>query len=215
MTIALPPPVPRNRPRVSQEPFRMHMSQEGSCSHAVNPHGPVMHDPRGTVSWAEPPRSGPIGSRMGITGTHNIETNATREGSRRVRPSQFQEWVQKYDGSHDPYDHSTSFKQVLRAEQVTDFHTQYEGFGLTLEGKALSWFQTLEPAQYVSFEQVEEGFVMSLSKMGIKHNTDAQIYNFKQKPHETVRDCANRMREYVVRCHERNPKRGTIGVIVP
>ena len=47
---------------------------------------------------------------------------------------------EKVDGSGDPYNHLASFKQVLRAEQVTDFYTQYEGFGLTLEGKALSWF---------------------------------------------------------------------------
>ena len=86
---------------------------------------------------------------------------------------------------------------------MVDFHTQYEGFGLTLEGKALSWFQTLEPERYSKFEQVEEGFIMAFSKMGIKHNTVAQIYNFKQKSHETVRDCANRMRQYISRCPAR------------
>ena len=36
--------------------------------------------------------------------------------------------------------------------------------------------------------------------MGIKHNTIAHIYNFKQKGHETVRDCANRLRQYIARC---------------
>ena len=38
----------------------------------------------------------------------------------------------------DPYDHLASFKQVVRAEQITNPHTQVEGFGLTLESKALS-----------------------------------------------------------------------------
>ena len=37
-----------------------------------------------------------------------------------------------------------AFRQAIHAEQVTDTHTQIEGFGLTLESKALSWFQTLE-----------------------------------------------------------------------
>ena len=74
---------------------------------------------------------------------HHIGTPASKERSRKVRPSQFQKWVPKYDGSGDPYDHLASFKQVLRAEQVLDFHMQYEGFGLTLEEKALSWFQML------------------------------------------------------------------------
>lgn len=58
VTIALPPPVPKNRPRISQEPVRTHMSQEGSGSHVVNPHGPRMYEPRGRVSWAEPPKTG-------------------------------------------------------------------------------------------------------------------------------------------------------------
>ena len=74
---------------------------------------------------------------------------------------------------------------------------------MTLEGKALSWFQTLDPGMYVRFEQVEEGFITAFLKMGIKHNTVAQIYNFKQKTHENVRDCASRLRQYIARCPAR------------
>ena len=69
---------------------------------------------------------------------------------RRVRPANFQKWVKKYNGSGDPYDQFASFKQVARAEQVTDLHTKVEGFGLTLEEEALSWFQTLNPIDYLS-----------------------------------------------------------------
>ena len=65
---------------------------------------------------------------------------APMEHPRRTRPSNFQKWVKKYNGSGDPYDHLASFKQVVRAEQIIDHHTQVEGFGLTLESKALSWF---------------------------------------------------------------------------
>ena len=36
--------------------------------------------------------------------------------------------------------------------------------------------------------------------MGIKHNAVAQIYSFKQKDHETVRDCVNRLKQYIARC---------------
>ena len=39
--------------------------------------------------------------------------------------------------------------------------------------------------------------------MGIKHNTVAQIYNFKQKTHENVRDCASQLRQYIARCPAR------------
>ena len=63
------------------------------------------------------------------------------EYPRRTRPSNFQKWVKKYNGSGDPYDHLASFKQRVRAEQITDDpHTQVEGFGFNLESKALSWF---------------------------------------------------------------------------
>lgn len=56
----------------------------------------------------------------------------------------------------DPHDHVASFRQVLRAERVFDSHTQIEGFGLTLEGKALSWFQTLEPGMKTTFQSLEK-----------------------------------------------------------
>ena len=38
--------------------------------------------------------------------------------------------------------------------------------------------------------------------MGIKHNVVAQIYGFVQKENESVRDCANRLRQYIARCPE-------------
>ena len=82
--------------------------------------------------------------------THTRGTKLRAEGSghfrrkasfdhRRVRPENFQKWVKKYNGAGNPYDHLASFKQVARAEQVIDLHTKVEGFGLTLEGRALSW----------------------------------------------------------------------------
>ncbi|MCO5563321.1 hypothetical protein L7F22_016961 [Adiantum nelumboides] len=46
---------------------------------------------------------------------------------RRMRPSQVAKCMpKKYGRSGDPYAHASLFKQVLRAEQITDFHTQYE-----------------------------------------------------------------------------------------
>lgn len=58
--------------------------------------------------------------------------------------------MKKYDGLGDPYDHVAAYRQVVHAEQVRDTHTQIKGFGLTLERKALTWFQTLEPSSKVS-----------------------------------------------------------------
>ena len=67
------------------------------------------------------------------------------EGSRKTRPSSLQKMVKKYDDTSDPHDHVAAFRQAIHAEQVRDVHTQVEGFGLTLESKALTWFQALEP----------------------------------------------------------------------
>ena len=89
---------------------------------------------------------GPTGPR-GSSGSKRFTSmigfptgKGTTEYPRKTRPSNFQKWVKKYNGSGDPYDHLANFKQVVRAEQITDLHTQVEGFGLTLERKALSWF---------------------------------------------------------------------------
>ena len=119
---------------------------------------------------------------------------------RRVRPSTLQKMVKRYEGSGDPHDHVAAFRQAVRAEQVADTHTQIEGFGLTLEGKALMWFQTLGPESKESLNQLERDFIAAFSKMGIKHNAMAQIFSFQQKDHETVRDCVNRLKQYIARC---------------
>ena len=79
-----------------------------------------------------------------------------------------------------------TFRQVVRAKQITDLHTQVEGFRLTLEGKALSWFQTLEPDTFKEFEALENDFIAAFSKMGIKHNVVALIYGFVQKENKSV-----------------------------
>ena len=65
-----------------------------------------------------------------------------------------------------------------------------EGFGLTLESKALSWFQTLKLHAFEDFAALEKDFVAAFSKMGNKHNVVAQIYSLGQKENESVRDCA-------------------------
>ena len=92
----------------------------------------------------------------------------------------FQKWVKKYNGSSDPYNHLASFKQVLRAKQVNNFHTKGEQFGLTLEGCALSWFQTLNVLDYLSYKALEKDFIKAFAKMGIKHTNLNLIYNFNR-----------------------------------
>ncbi|MCO5553329.1 hypothetical protein L7F22_006850 [Adiantum nelumboides] len=119
---------------------------------------------------------------------------------RRVRPSDFQKWVNKFNGMGDPYDHLAIFKQTTRAEHVTDLHTLVEGFGLTLEGRALTWFQSLNTSKYQSFSALRMDFKAAFSKTGSKNDALSLVYGFKQDPKETVRDCASHLRQYMTRC---------------
>ena len=73
-----------------------------------------------------------------------------------------------------------------------------EGFGLTLENKALLWFQTLEPDTYSDFLALEKGFIVAFLKMGIKHNVVAHISSFTQKENELVRYCMNKLFQILV-----------------
>lgn len=86
---------------------------------------------------------------------------------KQTRPSHFRKWVTKYDGTGYPRDHLASFRQAARAEDVTDLHVLREGFGLTMEGTALSWFQTLDIGSYGSFEALEKEFIVAFTKMGL------------------------------------------------
>ena len=52
--------------------------------------------------------------------------------SRKIGLVDFQKWLKTFDKLGDPYKHLANFKQVLGAEQVKDWHTQYQGYGLTL-----------------------------------------------------------------------------------
>ncbi|MCO5570844.1 hypothetical protein L7F22_024572 [Adiantum nelumboides] len=109
----------------------------------------------------------------------------------------------KYGEHGDPYAHVSLFKQVLRAEQITDFHTEYEGFELTLEGTALTWFQPLVPELFLNIDNVLREFADEFSKRGIKHITVSQIYAFKQRENEKVKEASLRFKQYIERCPRR------------
>ena len=104
-----------------------------------------------------------------------------RADNKKVRPSQLQKLCKAFDGSGDPYDHVARFRQVLYAEDVEDVHTMVQGFGLTLEGRALRWFQSLSNATLYDFEIKVEAFIKENTKTGIKHNTLTQILGVKKK----------------------------------
>lgn len=60
---------------------------------------------------------------------------------KQLRPTYLQKFSKKFDGTGDPYDHKAQFRQLIFIEGVTDMHTMVQGFGLTMMGRALTWFQ--------------------------------------------------------------------------
>ena len=101
------------------------------------------------------------------------------------RPSQIAKWVgKKFSGSGDPHSHVASFVQVMEAENIEEFRTQYQAFGLTLEGNAADWFQSLHMDEFHDLATFFEEFTQEFSKRGIKHNTFSLIYDFKQEAGE-------------------------------
>ena len=62
---------------------------------------------------------------------------------RKARPIGFQKLVENFDKNEDPFKHMANCKQVLEVELIHHWHTQFGGFGTTLDGGALTWFQNL------------------------------------------------------------------------
>ena len=123
-----------------------------------------------------------------------------KRDDKKVRPTSLQKFCKKIDGTGDPYDHIVQYRQLIFAEGVSDMHTMVQGFGLTMEGRALAWFQTLKPSTLYDFETLVKSFIEAYSKIGIKHNTVTQILSFKQKDNETIRECIDILQQYIVRC---------------
>ena len=99
--------------------------------------------------------------------------------NKKARTTNFQKWVKKFNGSSDPYNHLASFKQIARAKQIYDLHTKFEGFGLMLEGWALSWFQMLTLYSYLTYKELEKDFIATFSRTRLKHDALLQIHGFK------------------------------------
>ena len=83
-----------------------------------------------------------------------------------------------------------------------DLHTKVEGFVLTLEGWALSWFQMLNLSEYLSYKALEKDFIATFSKTRLKHDVLSQIHGFKQKNDKSMWDGGNLLRQYLARCPE-------------
>ena len=66
-----------------------------------------------------------------------IKTPTHVQSQRKLRPSDFKKLVEKFDGTKDPHYHMANIRQVINVKHVYEWHTQFEGFGMTLDGVAL------------------------------------------------------------------------------
>ena len=100
------------------------------------------------------PKAEPIGSTIHTPPPRAERTSGKKdEAVKALRPSTLQKFCQKFDGTGDPYDHIAQYRQLLFAEVITDVHTKVQDFGLTMEGRALAWFQTLKPSVLYDFSR--------------------------------------------------------------
>ncbi|MCO5571286.1 hypothetical protein L7F22_025024 [Adiantum nelumboides] len=70
-------------------------------------------------------------------------------------------------------------------------------------GTTLTWFQPLDPICFPNIDNVLREFAEEFSKRGIKHNTVSQIYAFKQRENEKVKEASLRFKQYIERCPKR------------
>ena len=78
---------------------------------------------------------------------------------RKLRLSDFKKLVEKFDGTKDPHYHMANIRQVINAKNIYEWHTQFEGFGMTLDGAALDWFKDLPKGTYTTLDQLEPDFI--------------------------------------------------------
>ena len=55
-------------------------------------------------------------------------------------------------------------------------------------------------SNYLTYKELERDLIAVFSKTGLKHDVLLQICGFKQKSDESVKDGANRLRQYLARC---------------
>ena len=54
----------------------------------------------------------------------------------------------------------------VKLKQIEGWHTQFEGFCLTLEYIALTWFLNIKSTTYLELETMEKDFIEAFLKMG-------------------------------------------------
>lgn len=79
-------------------------------------------------------------------------------------------------------------------------HTMVQGFDLTMIGKALTWFHNLKIAMLYDFEILVKTFYRVICEdfdQAQHLHTNPWL---PQKYNETIKECIDRLHQYIVRC---------------
>ena len=102
-------------------------------------------------------------------GAFPITPPTIAQSQRKLRPSNFKKLVEKFNGTKDPHNHMANIEPVIRAKQANEWNTQFEGFGMTLDGLALDWLQDIPKNAYTDLKEMEKDFIEALFLTSINH----------------------------------------------
>ena len=96
-----------------------------------------INDGHPIIRWSTTPQANTRPTVHETMGDFPLRPPAHVQSQRKLRPSNFKKLVEKFDETKDPHYHMANIRQVINAENVYEWHTQFEGFGMTLDGAAL------------------------------------------------------------------------------
>ena len=83
--------------------------------------------------------------------------------------------LDSYDGTHDPFDHITTFKTMMHLQGVPD-EIMCKAFSITLKGPARVWFSKISPNIMSSFEELSKLFVNNfIGGQRYKHSSSSLL----------------------------------------
>lgn len=103
-----------------------------------------------------------------------------------------------YDGTTDPDDHVQAFSTRM-AFRTGNRAIWCRAFSLSLEGKALEWFNSLPPNSIQSFEGLKEMFGRQFASSRAQDPTVFELSNLKQGKDETLKAFMDRYQKMVRR----------------
>ncbi|XP_059441743.1 uncharacterized protein LOC132174049 [Corylus avellana] len=96
-------------------------------------------------------------------------------------------WVNKYDGSTDPYDHMVSFRAHIILHDTPD-EIACRAFPLTLEGIAKEWFGGLSPKSVDNFDFLRQQFLGQFIAVQKRKKNPVYLLSIIQGKTESLKD---------------------------